>query len=84
MCGCRQPDADRGAPVSSTRTAMPARRASVPLVYHGSRALLIRGPATGAGYACYPGETIRVHAPDAPHLIASGAFAQERADGTRR
>ena len=49
---------------------------SVTLVYRGARALLVRGPATGAGYACYPGESIRVHSPDVPHLVASGAFAR--------
>lgn len=76
MCGCRQ--ADPGG-ASSAGTASPhAGEIPVPpsvrLEYRGSRALLIRGPATGAGYACYPGETLRVHIPDAPHLLASGAF----------
>ena len=78
MCGCRQSTqghATAGAGASARRTD-PAPHGSVPLVYRGTRALLIRGPATGAGYACYTGETIRVHAPDAPHLLASGAFAR--------
>ena len=76
MCGCRQSIPDRGEPSrgSPARAAEPARHASVLLAYRGTRALLIRGPATGAGYACYPGETIRVHRPDAAQLLASGAF----------
>jgi len=54
----------------------------VPLAYRGVRALLVRGPATGAGYACYPGETIRVHGSDVPRLLASGAFVRaDSADG---
>jgi len=78
MCGCRQsvPSHASTSGGSSSRRPEVAPPASVPLEYRGARALLIRGPATGAGYACYPGETLRVHAPDAPHLLASGAFAR--------
>jgi hypothetical protein len=78
MCGCRQsggsglsPDARTGADAPAVAAA-----ATVALQYRGVRALLIRGPGTGAGYACHPGETIRVHARDATHFIASGAFAR--------
>ena len=78
MCGCR-PSVQGHAPSSGRsypRGTEVAPHASVSLTYRGTRALLIRGPSTGAGYACYPGETLRVHAPDAPHLVASGAFVQ--------
>ena len=79
MCGCRQPNQGHSA---AGNAAAPAAGASAPaakavaLAYRGARALLVRGPATGAGYACYPGKSIRVHAADAPHLLASGAFTR--------
>jgi hypothetical protein len=78
MCGCRQSSQSPAPPaaVSNARSGAVAPRASVPLAYRGTRALLVRGPATGAGYACYPGETVRVHERDAPHLLASGAFVR--------
>ena len=79
MCGCGGSSQGRASPVgalSSPRNGEPAAGASVPLRYRGGRALLIRGPATGAGYACYPGETIGVHRVDVPHLLASGAFVR--------
>lgn len=46
----------------------------IPLRYRGTRALLVRGPATGVGYACYPGDTISVHERDVAQLIGSGSF----------
>ena len=76
MCGCRQSSQATPSAASSPRAGTVAPPASVPLAYRGVRALLVRGPATGAGYACYPGETIRVHASDVAHLLASGAFVR--------
>jgi len=78
MCGCRQSIQGHGSSSrgSYARGTEVAPRASVPLTYQGARALLIRGPATGTGYACYPGEILRVDALDAPHLLASGAFVR--------
>ena len=78
MCGCRQSGA--GGLSRDARAGADAPGATAPptvaLEYRGVRALLIRGPGTGAGYACHPGETIRVHPRDAAHFIASGAFAR--------
>jgi hypothetical protein len=76
MCGCRQP---RTSDVSTgTASTDPGIRAAatgrVSLRYRGARALLVRGPATGVGYACYPGDTIVVSARDVDALVASGAF----------
>ncbi len=83
MCGCRQSNQGHASTSNggSSPATAPAPLASVPLAYRGTRALLIRGPATGAGYACYPGETLRVHAPDVPHLLASGVFARDPLSG---
>ena len=78
MCGCRQANSGHGtiSGVASSGGSQVAVHPSLRLEYRGARALLIRGPATGAGYACYPGETLPVHAPDAPHLLASDAFVR--------
>ena len=78
MCGCRQSRQSRHAQAAAPapRTSVAAPPASVSLAYRGTRAVLVRGPATGVGYACHPGETLRVHAPDVPHLLASGAFVR--------
>ena len=77
MCGCQQ------SPAGGTFSAAPSADVAaistsdlVPLEYRGIRALLIRGPASGIGYACYPRETIRVRSQDVAHFIASGAFVR--------
>lgn len=75
MCGCGRPAGEpptRATTLAVTRKLTP--RATIALKYRGRRALLIRGPATGTGYACYPDDTIRVHASDAKALMASGLF----------
>jgi hypothetical protein len=78
MCGCQQSPAKpvSAAVASAGDTAGVPASDSVALKYRGVRALIIRGPATGAGYSCYPREVIRVHSQDAAHLIASGAFVR--------
>jgi hypothetical protein len=86
MCGCGRSTT----PLATTATQSPGsrdngRQAAVPLKYRGRRALLIRGPATGIGYACYRGDTIHVHVSDAKALIDSGVFAAgARSDNTVR
>ena len=75
MCGCGRPAGEPSARATTPAvTRETARRATIALKYHGRRALLIRGPATGTGYACYPNDTIQVHASDAKALLASGVF----------
>lgn len=89
MCGCSgrasaksalAPSRGRADGASGTRLA-PAERAPtavtmVPVRYRGARALLVRGPATGVGYACYPGDTVAAHERDVAALVASGAFVR--------
>lgn len=48
----------------------------IALRYRGTRALLVRGPVSGVGYACYPGDTISVHERDVAQLIGSGSFTR--------
>jgi hypothetical protein len=79
MCGCGRSATEL--PARATQSAVSRenpRHVTIALRYRGRRALLIRGVTTGVGYACYPGNTIRVHARDAKALIASGAFARPR------
>lgn len=51
----------------------------IALRYRGTRALLVRGPVSGVGYACYPGDTIAVHERDVAQLIGSGSFTRATA-----
>jgi hypothetical protein len=83
MCGCgRSSTTGRAAsPAARPARQTPDPAAFVRLQYRGARALLLRGPDAGVGYACYPGEVIRAHPRDAPHLIASGAFALAGSEG---
>lgn len=80
MCGCGRPSTGAPAASSTARPASPMAdlRPFVVLKYRGARALLVRGPVTGVGYACYPGQMIRASPLDAAHLVASGAFARAR------
>ena len=78
MCGCGKASAPQkgttAAAASTSPTGPPPETA--PLKYRGARALLVRGPTTGAGYACYPGAIIRANVRDVPGLVASGAFVR--------
>jgi hypothetical protein len=64
------------APESPAPASVPP---SVALRYRGARALLVRGPVTGVGYACYPGDIISAHDGDVVPLVASGAFVRVHA-----
>jgi hypothetical protein len=78
MCGCGRPAGPPAVPrtaTAATPAAAPAR-SGVALRYRGARAVLVRGPATGVGYACHPGDTLVVDARDAPALVASGVFVR--------
>jgi hypothetical protein len=73
VCGCT------GGPARSRTIDAPIagdRGRTIPLRYRGARALLIRGPASGVGYACHPGEIIDVLERDAERLLANGAFVR--------
>ncbi len=61
------------APPATPPDAAPA---TVPLRYRGARALLVRGPHTGVGYACRPGDVLAAYAADVAALVASGAFVR--------
>ena len=80
MCNCGRSATGTPAAPSTARSASPMTELPtfIVLKYRGARALLVRGPVTGVGYACYPGQTIRASPLDAPHLVASGAFAPAR------
>jgi hypothetical protein len=81
MCNCGRSSSGTGAAPSPVRAANApaASPAFVALKYRGARALLVRGPVTGVGYACYPGGTIRASPRDAEPLVASGVFFVARA-----
>ena len=46
----------------------------VAMTFVGQHARLVRGSATGAGYAGYPNERLDVHPDDAASLVGSGFF----------
>lgn len=79
MCGCGQRSSSRAgtgqapAPAESTPVV---GAPLVPLRYRGARALLVRGPVTGIGYACNPGDIVSAHDGDVVRLVASGAFVR--------
>ena len=52
----------------------PAPSPGVAVRFVGHRPRLVRGPATGTGYAGYPNESVRAHPDDAAGLLASGFF----------
>lgn len=80
MCGCRNTSSPGAAPTPATPRGHVAPAASaataVLMAFKGARALLIRGPVTGTGYACYPGDRIRVQVRDVEALLATGAFVR--------
>ena len=67
-------DEARDARATHNNASTTMRGNDIPLRYRGTRALLVRGPVTGVGYACYPGDTISVHERDVAQLIGSGSF----------
>ena len=72
MCGCGKTTTawDRVPTAVNIAPAEPM----VTLAYRGARALLVRGPVSGVGYACYPGETVECFPRDVEALVSSGAF----------
>jgi hypothetical protein len=80
--GARRAPAQSSAPMASTApTYYPASTptgapGTVTLRFRGARAVLVRGPASGVGYSCYPGDTIEAQEFDVSPLIASGLFAR--------
>ena len=96
MCGCGKSSGNSPARATTVRTvrsthassahAVPPRAEpdTVQLEYLGARALLVRGPVSGVGYACYPGDTVTVYSHDAERLVAGGDFQQVRATERKR
>ena len=74
MCGCGKTTTTWGRTQNAIDTV--PTDPMVTLSYRGARALLVRGPVSGVGYACYPGETVECLPRDVDALVASGAFAR--------
>jgi hypothetical protein len=73
MCGCGKTTTAWGGAQSDIGTV--PTESMVRLAYRGAHALLVRGPVSGVGYACYPGETVQCFPQDVNALVASGAFS---------
>ena len=80
MCYCAS-EARRAAAAARETTPTPAPDPGVPLAFTGREPRLVRGPATGAGYAAYPGESVPAHPDDAAGLVASGWFEPRLLEG---
>jgi hypothetical protein len=72
MCGCGKTTTAWGRTQNAIDTV--PTETMVRLSYRGARALLVRGPLSGVGYACYPGDIVQCFPRDVDALVASGAF----------